>query len=704
MVLKNAKAGRVPQPATNSPQHPAATESVLREFQESIEHLREELRRHEHLYYVLDAPILSDAEYDALMRSLQKLEAEHPEFVTPDSPTQRVGGQPRDGFTKLRHSSPMLSLDNTYDEADFRAFGERLYKALGGTGLEFIVEPKVDGVAVSLTFEKGQFVRAVTRGNGARGDDVTANVSLIREIPRTLKGAPDLLEVRGEIYMALAEFQRLNQLREAEGEPLYANPRNLAAGTVKLLDGEEARKRRLSIVCYGLGACEPTSAFASLKDFKNQLKVWGFPIRDDIDVQQGVDAAWKAIQQLDVLRRDLPFPTDGAVVKVNRLEDQRRAGTTSKFPHWAVAFKFPPDQAETILRKISMQVGRTGAITPVAELDPVLLAGSTVARATLHNAKEIFKKDIREGDTVRIQKAGEIIPQVLSVVMEKRPADAVPFDFEARLKELGLDATREGKEAAYKLRTPSREMKVRRLVHFASKQCLDIDGLGDSLAEQLVDLGLVDAPVDALAITPPQWRMLEGFKDKSVDNMMAGLEQAKQREFWRAIHALGIPNVGMQTAKDLSRHFKSIDALEAAQPGDLLVTKVGKKGGVSYESVISGVGIEVSESILSFFSDPNHRDWVKAMRAAGLNLVEAAAASSVAGVSGKTFVLTGTLPTLGRDEARDMIEKAGGKVSGSVSKNTHYVVAGEEAGSKLTKAQELGVPVLDEAGLRALLG
>jgi DNA ligase (NAD+) len=668
---------------------------------DQILRLRAEIQRHEELYRKKHAPEISDFEYDKLVDLLADLEREFPMFAGPDL---GIGDDKSEGFQQADHKAPMLSLDNTYDEADFRAFGDRLYKALGGTGLEFIVEPKVDGVAVSLTFEKGQFVRAVTRGNGARGDDVTANVSLIREIPRTLKGAPDLLEVRGEIYMALAEFQRLNQLREAEGEPLYANPRNLAAGTVKLLDGEEARKRRLSIVCYGLGACEPASAFPSLKEFKTKLKDWGFPIRDDIDVQQGVDAAWKAIQQLDVLRRDLPFPTDGAVVKVNRLEDQRRAGTTSKFPHWAVAFKFPPDQAETILRKISMQVGRTGAITPVAELDPVLLAGSTVARATLHNADEIARKDIREGDTVRIQKAGEIIPQVLGVVLEKRPDEAQPFDFEGRLKDLGLDAARDGEEAAYKLRAPSRDMKVRRLVHFASKQCLDIDGLGDAVAEQLVDLKLVDVPVDALAITPAQWRMLEGFKDKSVDNMMAGLEQAKQRELWRSIHALGIPNVGMQTAKDLSRHFKSMDALEAAQPGDLLHTKIGKKGGVSYESVISGVGVEVSESILSFFSDPNHRDWVKAMRAAGLNLVEAAAAGSVEGVAGKTFVLTGTLPTLGRDEARDLIEKAGGKVSGSVSKKTDYVVAGEEAGSKLTKAQELGVAILDEAALRALLG
>ncbi|MEK0439004.1 MAG: hypothetical protein RLZZ233_1975, partial [Verrucomicrobiota bacterium] len=434
---------------------------------DQILRLRAAIQRHEELYRKKHAPEISDFEFDKLVDQLADLERKHPELAGPDL---GIGDDKSEGFQQADHKAPMLSLDNTYDEADFRAFGDRLYKALGGAGLEFIVEPKVDGVAVSLTFEKGQFVRAVTRGNGTRGDDVTANVSLIREIPRTLKGAPDLLEVRGEIYMELAEFQRLNQLREAEGEPLYANPRNLAAGTVKLLDGEEARKRRLSIVCYGLGACEPATAFATLKEFKNKLKAWGFPIRDDIDVQQGVDAAWKAIQQLDVLRRDLPFPTDGAVVKVNRLEDQRRAGTTSKFPHWAVAFKFPPDQAETILRKISMQVGRTGAITPVAELDPVLLAGSTVARATLHNADEIARKDIREGDTVRIQKAGEIIPQVLGVVLEKRPAEAVPFDFEARLKELGLDATRDGEEAAYKLRAPSREMKIRRLVHFASKQ------------------------------------------------------------------------------------------------------------------------------------------------------------------------------------------------------------------------------------------
>ena len=667
---------------------------------EEIQHLRRLIAKHEELYRRKNAPEISDFEFDELVARLGKLEAKYQEHAGPEL---GIGDDRAEGFQQRDHREPMLSLDNTYDEGDFRAFGERLQKALGTSEVDFVVEPKVDGVALSLTYERGRFVRAVTRGNGNRGDDVTHNIALIESLPRELADAPELLEIRGEVYMELAEFQRLNAEREAEGEALYANPRNLAAGTVKLLDHEEARKRRLSVLCYGLGACEP-QVFASLSDFKRRLTRWGFPTRDDIPVQRGIEAAWAAIQKLDGLRRELPFPTDGAVVKVDRLAEQQKAGRTSKFPHWAVAFKFPPDRADTVLRAITMQVGRTGAITPVAELDPVLLAGSTVARATLHNADEIARKDIREGDTVRIQKAGEIIPQILEVVLAKRPVEAAPFDFEARLKELGLDAVRVGDEAAYKLRAPSREMKIRRLIHFACKQCLDIDGLGEAVAEQLVDLGLVDAPVDALKLNRGEWMMVEGFKEKSVDNMLAGLAQAKQRELWRAIHALGIPNVGTQTAKDLARQFKSLDALEAARSADLLHTKIGKKGGVTHAAVIPGVGVEVSESILSYFSDPNHRDWVRAMREAGLNLVEAAAAAAVAGIAGKTFVLTGTLPTLGRDEARDLIEKAGGKVSGSVSKKTDYVVAGEEAGSKLAKAQELGVPVLDEDGLRKLLG
>ena len=668
---------------------------------EEIRRLRAAVERHEELYRKKHAPEISDYEFDQLKDRLQELEVAHPELAGPDL---GIGDDRSEGFTQREHVEPMLSLDNTYDDVDFAAFIERLEGRLSGQSLQFVVEPKVDGVAISLTYENGTFTRAVTRGNGFKGDDVTANIALIREIPHKLKGAPKLLEIRGEVYMTMAEFSRLNQEREAAGEALYANPRNLAAGTVKLLDKAEAKSRRLSIVCYGLGASEP-AAFKSLTDFNAQLKTWGFPTSDLFTAVEGKANAWKAISKLDAARRELPYPTDGAVVKLNRIDLQERAGATSKFPHWAVAFKFPPDQAETLLRAISMQVGRTGVITPVAELEPVLLAGSTVARATLHNADEILRKDIREGDTVRIQKAGEIIPQVLSVVTKLRPKDSKPFDFEGRLEELGLDATRIKGEAAYKLRAPSREMKIRRLVHFASKHCLDIDGLGDAVAEQLVDRGLVDAPTDALALKEIEWAILDKFKEKSVENMIAGVEAAKSRELWRAIHALGIPNVGMQTAKDLARHFKSLDALATAKTSDLLITTEGTKGGVNQESIISGVGAKVSESILSFFSDPNHRDWVKAMHKAGLNLEESVStAVTVEAIAGKTFVLTGTLPVLSRDEARDLIEKAGGKVSGSVSKNTDYVVAGEEAGSKLDKAQELGVKVIDEAGLRKLLG
>ena len=668
---------------------------------DEILRLRAAVLRHEELYRKKHAPEISDFEFDRIVDRLQELEVAHPEFAGPDL---GIGDDRSEGFAQREHAEPMLSLDNTYDAEQFAAFVDRLAARLAGEDLALVVEPKVDGVAISLTYENGVFTRAVTRGNGFKGDDVTANIALIADLPRKLKGAPALLEVRGEVYMETAEFARLNAEREAAGEPLYANPRNLAAGTVKLLDREEAARRRLSIVCYGLGACQP-AAFKTLGDFNARLKAWGFPTSDLFTVVNGKKAALKAIEHLDTARRGLPYPTDGAVAKLDRLDLQARAGATSKFPHWAVAFKFPPDQAETLLRAISMQVGRTGVITPVAELEPVLLAGSTVARATLHNADEILRKDIREGDTVRIQKAGEIIPQVLGVVLEKRPKDAKPFNFEDRLRELGLDAARDADEAAYKLRAPSRDMKVRRLVHFASKHCLDIDGLGDAVAEQLIDLGLVDAPTDALSLKAAHWGLLDKFKEKSVDNMMSALEAAKSRELWRAIHALGIPNVGMQTAKDLARHFKSLEALAHAKQDDLLITTVGTKGGITQESVVTGIGAKVSESILAFFSDPNHRDWLAAMRKAGLNLEDsAAAAASVAGVAGKTFVLTGTLPVLSRDEARDMIEKAGGKVSGSVSKKTDYVVAGEEAGSKLDKAQELGVKVIDEATLKKLLG
>ena len=587
------------------------------DIRQKILALRKEVVRHEELYRKKNNPEITDFEYDKMVDQLRDLEREHPEFAGPDL---GIGDDQAEGFQQRDHRQPMLSLDNTYDEKEFRAFGDRLLKILGDPKMEFVVEPKIDGVAVSLTYEKGKFIRAVTRGNGSRGDDVTHNVALIKSIPRTLKGAPNLLEVRGEIYMENSEFERLNREREAEGEALYANPRNLAAGTVKLLDVDEAKKRRLSIVCYGLGACDPAT-FKTLQEFKDQLKEWGFPIRDDIGVQKGIDNAWKAIQHLDTFRRTLPFPTDGAVVKVNRIADQERTGTTSKFPHWAVAFKFPPDQAETTLKAISMQVGRTGVVTPVAELEPVLLAGSTVARATLHNADEISRKDIREGDTVRIQKAGEIIPQIVAVVLEKRPEGTKPFNFEKRLKELGLDAIRSGDDGSYKLKAPSREMKIRRLVYFASKTCLDIDGVGDAIAEQLVNSQMVDSPCDILKLSDQQWLSLPEFAEKSLSNIKNAISASKKCELWRLINGLGIPNVGVETSKDLSNHFKSLKSLSTANEADFYV-RVIKINETERINCIENVGPKVAESIIGFFKNLSSRVEIDVLEKEGYKLEE----------------------------------------------------------------------------------
>ena len=654
---------------------------------DQILRLRAEILRYEELYRKKNAPEISDFEFDKLVDQLADLERKHPEFAGPDL---GIGDDKSEGFQQADHKAPMLSLDNTYDEADFRAFGDRLYKALGGTGLEFIVEPKVDGVAVSLTFEQGKFVRAVTRGNGARGDDVTANVSLISEIPRTLKGAPDLLEVRGEIYMELAEFQRLNAEREAAGEPLYANPRNLAAGTVKLLDGEEARSRRLSIVCYGLGACEPAAAFASLKEFKTKLKDWGFPIRDDIDVQQGVDAAWKAIQQLDVLRRDLPFPTDGAVVKVNRLEDQRRAGTTSKFPHWAVAFKFPPDQAETILRKISMQVGRTGAITPVAELDPVLLAGSTVARATLHNSAEIARKDIREGDTVRIQKAGEIIPQVVEPILHERTGREQVIEPPTTCP--ACDGPVEPVGPKIYCINPECPAQFReRLAWFVGRGQMDVEGFGEELVEAAVDAGLVSHFADIFALQAEQLEDLPRMGSKSAAKLVQAIDRSRERGLERVLVGLGIQQIGHAAARTLAQHFPDAAAIRAASVEQL--------------EALPDFGPITARLLHEYLHSPAGRETFERLAEAGVRLTSSLHGTGVAGeagegpFAGRTVVLTGTLESFTRPELTERLQALGAKVTGSVSARTDLVIAGEEAGSKLEKARSLGIEVWDESRL-----
>ncbi len=672
---------------------------------ERVARLRAEIARHDELYYRRATPEIDDYAYDMLRRELATLEAAHPELA---GPGDRVGDDRAEGFAKARHGAPMLSLDNAYDEAEFRAFATRLAGLLPDEPQRFVIEPKIDGLAVSLTYEHGALTRAVTRGDGVEGDDITRNLTLLRGLPGRLAGgpAPALVELRGEIYMTNAEFARINAEREAAGRPLYANPRNLAAGTVKLLDPREAAGRTLDIALYGLGACD-AGFFRTLSDFRAWLVAQGLPVPVFFRPADGADAAWAAVSALETLRHGLPFPTDGAVVKLDRIAAHTAAGTTSKFPHWAIACKFPPEQVETLLLGIGFQVGRTGVVTPVADLQPVLVSGSTVARATLHNEDEIARKDIREGDTVVIEKAGEIIPRVVRVNLAKRPPGAAPFAFAARLAELGLDAVREPGQAFWKLVSDTPEQRVRRLTHFAAKASLDIANLGPAVTEQLVRAGYAVTPADLFTLDRGRLLTLEGFAEKSADNLLAALEDAKRRDLWRLIHALGIPNVGQRTAKDLAAHFRSLAALAGAGPDAYLRRKTGKKGAElkAVDTVIPGVGETVARSLVTWFSDPAHREWITRLEAAGLRTEETApaAATSASGVAGKTFVLTGTLPTLSRDDAQARIEAAGGKVSGSVSAKTAYVVAGEEAGSKLTKARELGVPVLDEAGLLALL-
>ena len=672
--------------------------------------LRAELARHDELYYRQATSLISDYEYDGLRRELDTLLAARNLIGDTGATAQLPGDDRTEGFAKTAHRIAMLSLANAYSEGEFREFAARLQRLLPqGEAQEFVIEPKIDGLAVSLTYEGGGFTRAVTRGNGAIGDDITRNADIITSFPRRLPApAPEFVELRGEIYMTHAEFVRINATREAAGLPTYANPRNLAAGTVKLLDPTEAATRKLEIIFHGLGGCLPGSIFTSLSGFHETLLRWGMPCVGFFKKVVGAQAAWESIRELDRLRHCLPYPTDGAVVKLDSLAAQEKVGANSKYPLWAIAFKFAPEQATTRLRAITLQVGRTGAITPVAELDPVELAGSTVSRATLHNADEIARKDIREEDEIIVEKAGEIIPQVVRPIPEKRGSDSRPFDFASRLAELGLDAVRPEGEAVWRLRTPTREQLLRKLIHFASKQCLDIGNLGPAIIETLASSGLVSSAPDFYRLRQEHLLTLEKFAEKSAGNLLAALEASKRRELWRLIHALGIPNVGMQTAKDLARHFLSLGALQNATYGDFRRKLRGRKGQElsGEESIINGVGETVAKSIITWFSDPAHRELLESLQAAGLNFshedCETIGTKNLT-LEGKVLVLTGTLPSLGRDAARRRIEAAGGRVSGSVSSRTDYVVVGSEAGSKLEDAQRLGIRILDETALLTLL-
>ncbi|WP_309381612.1 NAD-dependent DNA ligase LigA [Cerasicoccus frondis] len=659
-----------------------------------IEELRATIRHHDELYYREGSSEISDRKYDALKEELMRLEREAG-LEGEASPTKTVGDDRTEGFKKVKHRRPMLSLDNTYNEEELRAFYTRLLKLYdSGTELEFVVEPKIDGVAVSVTYENGKLTQAITRGNGAEGDDITRNLlEGVPDLPRELEDAPEIVEIRGEIYMMAEEFLRINQEREAAGLPEFANPRNLTAGTIKQLNGVAGR--RLSIVLYGIGFCQPDH-FAMQSDLHEAIRKWKLPTIEKYWKVTGIDAAWNAIMELDTLRHEFAYATDGAVVKLNSFAMQSEAGMTSKAPRWAIAYKFEAEQAETLLEKIDVQIGRTGAVTPVAHLAPVQLAGTTVSRATLHNEDEIKRKDIRPGDTVLVQKAGEIIPQVLSVVLAKRPANSAPFDFATFLAERGIVAERVPGQAAWRLTGQDDPIQQRRrLTHYASKQCLDIENLGEAVVDQLVTADLVSDPADLYALRKEQLLELERFGEKSADNLINAIEQSKQAELWRLLHALGIPHVGKQSAKDITQHFGSFDALMEADAEAL--------------EAVDGVGGIMAQAIVAFFDDEKNRALLLRLREAGVSfsLAESEKPSVVMEgglLSGKTVVLTGTLPTLTRDEASALIEKAGGKTSSSVSKKTDYVLAGESAGSKLAKAEKLGVPVLDEAAFRELIG
>ena len=652
--------------------------------------LRAEIAEHDRLYYKDAQPRIDDQAYDRLKLELAQLEAAKPEFNLDASPTQSVGDDRLDAFDSYQHRKPMLSLDNTYSSDELIDFGRRLLKRFPDQTLTYLVEPKIDGVAVSLTYEDGQLIRAVSRGNGIEGDDITSNVRGIRGLPDSIAEAPGILEVRGEIYMRYLEFERINAAREAEGQALYANPRNLAAGTIKLLDPSESRNRQLDIVLYGIGACEPGNYFTAQSEIQESLNDWHFPVLEKYWLANGIEDAWKCVVELDTIRQKFSYPTDGAVVKLDNFSLQEEAGYTSKAPRWAIAYKFEAERAETLLKEISLQVGRTGVVTPVAILEPVQLAGTTVSRATLHNEDEIQRKDIRPGDTVLVQKAGEIIPQVLSVNLEKRPADSQPFSFSNHLKALGIDAERDPCQAAWRIvrkDDPIRQQKA--LQHFASRACMDIENLGTAVIEQIVERGLVKNQADLYTLTEGQLLDLDKFAEKSAKNLIAALESSKDCKLWQLIHGLGIPHVGKQSAKDLEAKFNSLEAMASATLESL--------------EAIDGIGSIMAQSIHAWFADVDNHTLIEQLKAHGINFDSARQEKAEGILLGKTVVLTGALPGLSRDKATQMIEAAGGRTSSSVSRKTDFVLAGEATGSKYLKAKELGISILDERAFRELL-
>jgi DNA ligase (NAD+) len=672
---------------------------ALKDVEKKIEALREKIRHHEHLYYVLDNPEISDLEYDKLMQQLKNLEREHPTLITPDSPTQRVGGKPREGFVKVPHSSPMLSLDNTYNEEELRDWERRVHELTGRTEVDYVCELKLDGMSLALIYEDGKLVRGVTRGDGSVGEDVTLNVRTVRSIPLSIPkerlkkaGIPVNFEVRGELLMPTASFKKINEERERAGLPTFANPRNFTAGTVRQLDPNITAERRMDYFPYIL-LQNGRTYFDHHSKTLAALDATGFKVNPNHKLVRSMDEVWAFIQQWEGKRDALPYEIDGIVVKVDRVGLQDELGFTGKAPRWAIAYKYAARAGITKLRSVRWQVGRTGKLTPVAELVPVAIGGTTVRNATLHNVDELGRLGIRIGDWVQVERGGDVIPKVAKVIDDDEkdhPRGKIEIEIPEKCPVCGNKVVRTDGEVDYRCVNANCPAKLQgTILHFASRGVMNIDGMGDALVTQLTERGLVKNVADIYKLTKADLLSLERMGDKSAQNLLGEIENSKKLPLDRVIYGLGIRMVGERTAQFLAEHFGSMEALEQA--------------GVEELQNVDEVGPRIAESIVEFFSIPANRNLVERLGEAGLAF-RGKKKERGTKLAGKTFVLTGTLPKLTRDEAKKMIEDAGGKVTGSVSKKTDYVVAGADAGSKLDKAKELGVAVIDEKELETLLG
>jgi DNA ligase (NAD+) len=681
------------------------------DHKDRIERLRAEIRGHDHAYYVLGAPTITDRQYDKLFDELKRLETDHPALTTPDSPTRRVGEAPIEGFTHVTHTVPMLSVDNTYDERQLREFDGRVAKGLDGKPYSYVVDPKIDGVAVSLLYEAGHLTRAATRGNGATGDDITQNVRTIRSVPLTLlgKNVPDILEVRGEIAWPVAEFRRFNEQREASGEPVFANPRNATTGTLKQLDSRNIAGRGLTFVAHGFGQIEPLTARTDDELF-GQLRGWGVPVSPYRVVVHSIEAIVEHLAEWDQRRHGLPYETDGLVIKVNAFEQRDDLGATSRYPRWCIAYKFAAERAESVLRKVDFQVGKLGTITPRAVMDPVQLSGTTVQHASLHNFDQVDRLDVRIGDTVIVEKAGEIIPQVVNVIKERRPKNAKPIERPCTCPACAGAVEQDEGGVYIRCINPACPAQLKeRLIHFAGRNQMDIEGLGDILVSKMVEKGWLQSAADIYELSNrrtdiakieiEQERTIKGarkkilvpFGAKRTEKLLAGIERSKRQPLSRLLAAMNIRHVGASTAELLAEHFGSMDALGRAEEAEL--------------TDVDGVGPEVALGVVAYFNRENSSQVIRRLAEAGVNMNQPKRERIAdSPLTGKTVVVTGTLERMSRKEAQDMIKRLGGKTSGSVSKKTDLVVYGEAAGSKLKKANELGVETADEKAFLKMIG